>query len=109
MLHHVSLEVPPEEADRSIEFWGLLGFEEVPAADVLGDSVRWLERDGTQIHLILTEGHTAPALGHAAVVAPDHAEAKQRLVTRAFRSRTRASSGAQTAPSPSRRAATGSS
>ena len=49
------------------------------AADVLGDSVRWLERDATQIHLILTEGHTAPALGHAAVVAPDHAEAKRRL------------------------------
>ena len=79
MLHHVSLEVPPGEADRSIEFWGLLGFEEVPAADVLGDSVRWLERDGTQIHLILTEGHTAPVLGHAAVVATDHAEAKGRL------------------------------
>ena len=68
MLHHVSLEVPPDQGDRSVEFWGLLGFEEVPAADVLGDSVRWLERDGTQIHLILTEGHTAPALGHAAVV-----------------------------------------
>ena len=79
MLHHVSLEIPADEADRSIEFWDLLGFEEVPAAEVLGDSVRWLERDGTQIHLILTEGHTAPALGHAAVVASDHAEAKQRL------------------------------
>jgi catechol 2,3-dioxygenase-like lactoylglutathione lyase family enzyme len=79
VLHHVSLEVPPEDADRSVDFWGLLGFEEVPAADVLGDSVRWLEHDGTQIHLILTEGHTAPMLGHAAVVAADHAEAKQRL------------------------------
>ena len=79
MLHHVSLEIPPEEAGRTIEFWSLLGFEEVPAAEVLGDSVRWLERDGTQIHLILTEGHTAPVLGHAAVVASDHAEAKQRL------------------------------
>ncbi len=32
-----------------------------------------------RVHLILTEGHTAPALGHAAVVAADHAEAKQRL------------------------------
>ena len=79
MLHHVSLEVPPEDADRSIEFRSLLGCKEVPAADVLGDSVRWLERDATQIHLILTEAHTAPQLGHAAVVAPDHAEAKQRL------------------------------
>ena len=79
MLHHVSLEIPPEEADHSIEFWSLLGFEQVPAAEALGDSVRWLERNGTQIHLILTEAHTAPVLGHAAVVASDHAEAKQRL------------------------------
>ena len=79
MLHHVSLEVPPGEADRSIEFWRLLGFEEVDSPEPLGDSVRWVERDGTQIHLILTEGHNAPALGHAAVVAPDHAEAKRRL------------------------------
>lgn len=79
MLHHVSLEVPPEEADRSVEFWSLLGFEEVDSPEPLGDAVRWLERDRTQIHLILTEGHTAPVLGHAAVVVPDHAEAKARL------------------------------
>jgi catechol 2,3-dioxygenase-like lactoylglutathione lyase family enzyme len=79
MLHHVSLEVPPEDAERSVEFWRLLGFEEVEAPAALGDSVRWVEREGTQIHLILTEGHTAPVLGHAAVVAPDHAEAKERL------------------------------
>lgn len=79
MLHHVSLEVSPEEAERSVEFWRLLGFEEVEAPEALGDSVRWVEREGTQIHLILTEGHTAPVLGHAAVVAPDHAEAKERL------------------------------
>lgn len=79
MLQHVSLEIPPAEADRTIEFWGLIGFEEVDAPEALGDSVRWLERSGTQIHLILTEGHTAPVLGHAAIVAPDHAEAKERL------------------------------
>ena len=84
MLHHVSLEIPPDEADRSIEFWSLLGFEEVPAADVLGDSVRWLERDGTQIHLILTEGHTAPALGHPPVVAAVQALAKPRLRNAGF-------------------------
>ena len=109
MLHHVSLEVPPEEADRSIEFWGLLGFEEVPAADVLGDSVRWLERDATQVHLILTEGHTAPALGHAAVSHPITPRPSGGSATPASRSRTPASSGAPTAPSPWRRAATGSS
>jgi catechol 2,3-dioxygenase-like lactoylglutathione lyase family enzyme len=79
VLQHVSLEIPPAEADRTIEFWGLIGFEEVDAPEALGDAVRWLERDGTQIHLILTDGHTAPVLGHAAIVAPDHAEAKERL------------------------------
>jgi catechol 2,3-dioxygenase-like lactoylglutathione lyase family enzyme len=79
VLHHVSLEVPPDQGDRSVEFWGLLGFEEVPAANVLGDSVRWLERDGTQIHLILTEGHTAPVLGHVAVVVPEHGAATEAL------------------------------
>jgi hypothetical protein len=79
VLQHVSLEVRPDEEERSIEFWRLLGFEEVDSPEPLGDAVRWLERQGTQIHLILTEGHTAPVLGHTAVVAPDHAEAKQRL------------------------------
>jgi hypothetical protein len=79
MLHHVSIEIPPDEVDRSGEFWGLLGFDEVESPEPLGDAVRWRDRDGTQIHLIITAGHTAPVLGHVAVVAPDHAETKQRL------------------------------
>ena len=79
MLQHVSLEVPPDETERMLEFWRIVGFEEVEAPEALGDSVRWLERKGTQVHLILTEGHTAPVLGHTAVVVPDHAETKERL------------------------------
>jgi catechol 2,3-dioxygenase-like lactoylglutathione lyase family enzyme len=71
VLHHVSLEVPPDEAGRSIEFWRLLGFAPVDSPEPLGDRVRWLEHEGTQIHLILTEDHTAPVLGHVAVVTPD--------------------------------------
>ncbi len=62
-----------------VEFWRLIGFGEVDSPEPLGESVRWLERKGTQVHLILTEGHTAPLLGHSAVVVPDHAEAKKRL------------------------------
>jgi hypothetical protein len=79
VLQHVSLEVPPAEAERMIEFCRLVGFEEVDSPEALGDSIRWVERDGTQIHLIITEGHTAPLLGHAAIVVRDHAETKQRL------------------------------
>ena len=79
MLQHVSIEVPPSEAERVLEFWRLIGFDRVEAPEVLGDRILWVEREGTQVHVILTEGHTAPLLGHAAVVVPDHAEAKQRL------------------------------
>jgi hypothetical protein len=79
VLQHVSIEVPPSEAERTLEFWRLIGFDQVDVPEVLGDRILWVERDGTQVHVILTEGHTAPLLGHTAVVVPDHAEAKQRL------------------------------
>ena len=68
MLQHVSIEISPEEAERSLEFWRLVGFEQVPAPEALGDAFLWVERGGTQIHLILTEGATVPMLGHPAVV-----------------------------------------
>ena len=67
-----------------LEFWRLIGFDEVESPEELGGSIRWVEREGTQIHLIVTEGHTAPALGHPAVVVPDHAETKQRLREASF-------------------------
>ncbi len=79
MLQHVALETPPGEVDRAIEFWSLVGFKPVESPEPLGDTVRWLEREGTQIHLLLTENHTAPLLGHPAIVVPDHAAAKERL------------------------------
>ena len=77
------------EAERTLEFWRLIGFDQVEAPEVLGDAILWVEREGTQVHLILTEGHTAPVLGHAAVVVPDHAEAKDRLREAGFQGRGR--------------------
>jgi len=71
MLQHVSLEVPPDQVERTIEFWRLLGFEPVQAPAPIAEWVSWLQRDGTQIHLLHTEGATAPPLGHAAVVVDD--------------------------------------
>ena len=70
MLHHVSLEVPAPEAEASAEFWSLLGFSRVEAPEEIAPYVVWVEREGTQIHLLLTdpEHATVPALGHAAVV-----------------------------------------
>ena len=70
-LHHVSLEVPPAEVERSVEFWTLVGFQRLDPPAEIAPFVSWLERDAHQIHLIHTDGATAPALGHAAVVAGD--------------------------------------
>jgi catechol 2,3-dioxygenase-like lactoylglutathione lyase family enzyme len=65
-LHHVSIEVTPANADRFGELLEAIGFDPVVSPEPLGDSVRWFDGGGTQVHLILTEGATAPALGHAA-------------------------------------------
>ena len=79
VLHHVSLEVCPEHRARSAEFWTTLGFEAVPVPPEIAGYVSWFERAGTQIHLIWTPSATVPALGHAAVVAPDFSATVQRL------------------------------
>lgn len=79
MLHHVALEVPALEAARSEEFWRALGFERVAAPGEIAEYVTWFEREGTQIHLILTPEPTVPPLGHAAVVASDFEATLARL------------------------------
>jgi catechol 2,3-dioxygenase-like lactoylglutathione lyase family enzyme len=96
VLHHVSLEVAPDDVDRTIEFFGMVGFERIPAPASIAPFVTWLEapiarpsmtervrasrtarRPGsleagtTQIHLIHTPEPTTPILGHPAVVPPD--------------------------------------
>lgn len=71
MLHHVSIEVDPDDVEDCVACWRLLGFERIEAAEALGGHVTWLEREGTQIHLIHSEAATVPALGHAAVIVAD--------------------------------------
>ncbi len=70
MLHHVGIEVAPEDIERSIELWQALGFALVEPPASLAEFT-WLERDGTQIHLMPTESPTVPPRGHVAVVAED--------------------------------------
>ena len=70
MLHHVGIEVAPAEIERTVELWQLLGFKLVEPPASLSEFT-WLERDGTQIHLMPTESPTVPSPGHTAVVVPD--------------------------------------
>jgi hypothetical protein len=71
VLHHVSLEIKPEDVERSVEFFEALGFRRVPSPEEIADYVTWLERGATQVHFIHTPEATAPVLGHPAFVAPD--------------------------------------
>jgi len=70
VLHHVGIELGPEDISRSIEFWQVLGFEQVVPPPTLREFT-WLERDETQIHLMPTESPTVPSRGHTAIVARD--------------------------------------
>ena len=79
MIQHVSLECRPDDADAVLAFWALLGFEEVdPPAGLAGRS-RWCDRDGQQVHLLLTDDPVAPPSGHCAVVAEDYDATLARL------------------------------
>lgn len=74
MIHHVSVEVAPPDAERMVEFWELLGFTRLGAPEEIAAYVTWLERDANQVHLIHSEAPTAPSLGHTAIVASAFAE-----------------------------------
>jgi hypothetical protein len=71
MLHHVGIELQPTDVDRAVEFFTLLGFERVEPPPALASGFTWLERDGTQVHLMHEEHPTVPPRAHLAVVTPD--------------------------------------
>ncbi len=71
MLHHVSIEIHPDSADRVLEFLGLIGFQAVEAPAEIAEYVDWVESEGTQVHLIRTPEPALQHLGHPAFVAPE--------------------------------------
>jgi catechol 2,3-dioxygenase-like lactoylglutathione lyase family enzyme len=83
MLHHVGIEVRPADLERSVEFWRVLGFELREPPATLREYT-WLERDGTQIHLMPSDSPTVPPRGHVAVVAPDFEATVAALRERGF-------------------------
>jgi catechol 2,3-dioxygenase-like lactoylglutathione lyase family enzyme len=70
-LQHVSLELREADVPAELRFWALLGFNPVDPPGSLGERSAWVQRDGTQIHLMFTEEPVVPPSGHAAVVAED--------------------------------------
>jgi glyoxalase/bleomycin resistance protein/dioxygenase superfamily protein len=70
MLHHVGIEMAPGDIPNAVEFWEALGFEEIEPPEALSEYT-WLERDGTQVHLMPTDSPAVPPRGHTAIVARD--------------------------------------
>ncbi|HVY78421.1 MAG TPA: VOC family protein [Solirubrobacterales bacterium] len=70
MLHHVGIEVRPAAIERTVELFELLGFERVEPPSTLREFT-WLEREGTQVHLMPSESPAVPPRGHTAVVVAD--------------------------------------
>ena len=83
MIHHVGLEVSGHDAAALARFFELLGFVAVDPPPTVEDSL-WLEREGTQLHLLVVAEATAPLEGHVAVVCEDYDEALARLRTAGF-------------------------
>lgn len=83
MLHHVGIEVRPGDVEATVAFFELIGFERVEPPESLR-RYTWLEREGTQVHLMPEEEPTVAAPGHIAVVAPDFVETIASLRERGF-------------------------
>jgi catechol 2,3-dioxygenase-like lactoylglutathione lyase family enzyme len=68
MLQHAGIEVLPADLDRTVEFFAILGFAEVP--NPFDGGFTWLESAGTQIHLMHEDHPTVPSRAHLAIVCP---------------------------------------
>ncbi len=83
MLHHVGIEVAPAEIEKTAGFFELLEFVRVEPLETLREYT-WLERGGTQVHLMPEEEPTVPSPGHLAVVIADFDRAVARLREHGF-------------------------
>jgi catechol 2,3-dioxygenase-like lactoylglutathione lyase family enzyme len=79
MLQHASLEVRPEQVQPCVDFWRLLGFEPMTPPPMLRDRFTWVQRSGTQIHLIPVDEPIAARAGHVAVLAEEYDNALSAL------------------------------
>jgi catechol 2,3-dioxygenase-like lactoylglutathione lyase family enzyme len=71
MIQHVAREIQPAQLESCVAFYALLGFTQVPVPDGIAGRAEWLERAGTQVHLLFAADAT-PERGHIAVVVDDY-------------------------------------
>lgn len=79
MLQHAGIEIAPAEVERAVLLFELVGFQRVAPPPALAEGFTWVEREGTQIHLMHEQGPVVPPRGHVAVHVPDYEAALERL------------------------------
>lgn len=84
MLHHVGIEIAPGEVERAVLLFELLGFARVEPPPTLAEGFTWVEREGTQVHLMHEPRPVVPPRGHLAVHVPDFDAALARLREHGF-------------------------
>ena len=84
MLHHVGIEVAPADVERTAELFEALGFVRVQPPPALAEGFTWLEREGTQVHLMHEPRPVVPPRAHLAVVAPEFEATLERLRAAGF-------------------------
>jgi catechol 2,3-dioxygenase-like lactoylglutathione lyase family enzyme len=72
VLQHVSLEVRADQVEDCVRFWAHVGFERMTRPPSFPDNSVWVERQGTQIHLLKVDAPSIPREGHAAVLVADY-------------------------------------
>ena len=87
MIHHATLETRREDVEDAVAFWALLGFERVEPPGRLAQIAAWVQRAGTQVHLLYDDDPSAPQRGHTAVVADDYDAAVASLERAGFECR----------------------
>lgn len=71
MIQHVAREIHAAELESCLGFYAILGFAPVPVPEGIAGRAVWLERAGTQVHLLFA-ADANPEHGHIAVVVDDY-------------------------------------
>ena len=68
----MTIEVDAERLDACVRFYALLGFERVEPPESLAGRAVWVERAGTQVHLMPVDDPVVPKQGHHALLIEDY-------------------------------------
>jgi catechol 2,3-dioxygenase-like lactoylglutathione lyase family enzyme len=85
VIQHIALETRRADGLVAAAFWQELGFVIVDTPPTLRDRAAWLERGGTQIHLLWTDDPRPQPVGHVAVVVADYDRTLDRLRAAGYR------------------------